>query len=225
MYFPCDRQNLRHKNPHKEMTDMAGAMNLGQEQADLVASSFAGRNRMRNRAIWDLGRFTGERIGAILQLRVGDVFAEGWKPKLALTYRGITRKSKGKKDKNGNPVPAPSRTVKLNPKAIEALLDYVTHHPDHATWMPTMPLFQSQNGRGVSRTRFHCDLAAAIKGAGLEGKISSHSMRKTFAMNLYRANNHDIRLVQVALGHSTSATTEKYLAVSQEEVDAAVMAL
>jgi site-specific recombinase XerD len=45
--------------------------------------------------------------------------------------------------------------------------------------------------------------------AGIDRKYCVHSLRHTFAMNLYRKTG-DLRLVQTALGHKRITTTEIY---------------
>ena len=51
--------------------------------------------------------------------------------------------------------------------------------------------------------------------------ISSHSFRKVYATNQYKENNNNIYLVKELLNHSSIATTQKYIRVSQKEIDKA----
>jgi len=59
-----------------------------------------------------------------------------------------------------------------------------------------------------------------IKRAGqaLGLEISPHDLRHFFAHKIYEASGYNIRVAQEALGHSSSAVTEKYLGVSQLEL-------
>ena len=57
----------------------------------------------------------------------------------------------------------------------------------------------------------------AFTAAGLNGKLGTHSMRKSFAQRLY-AQTKDIFVVQEMLGHKNVATTQKYLGVNYAEV-------
>lgn len=48
-------------------------------------------------------------------------------------------------------------------------------------------------------------------------KKKLHSLRHTFAVNLYRAASYDLRLVQLALGHKNLTTTSVYLEIELNE--------
>ena len=49
--------------------------------------------------------------------------------------------------------------------------------------------------------------------AGLNGKLATHSLRKSFAQRVYEQSG-DIYLVQELLGHRSVSTTQKYLGVN-----------
>lgn len=56
------------------------------------------------------------------------------------------------------------------------------------------------------------------------GKLSTHALRHRFASQVH-ANSHDLRAVQDLLGHSSLATTQRYLQVTDEQKSAAVLSL
>ena len=56
------------------------------------------------------------------------------------------------------------------------------------------------------------------------GAMSTHSLRHRFASQVH-ANSHDLRAVQDLLGHSSLATTQRYLQVTDEQKNAAVLSL
>jgi len=60
----------------------------------------------------------------------------------------------------------------------------------------------------------------AVK-AGLEKDITPHTLRHSFATDLYRETTN-IRLTQKALGHSNLATTEIYTHIVDEELEEAL---
>lgn len=49
--------------------------------------------------------------------------------------------------------------------------------------------------------------------------VSTHSFRKLSAMRIYRASGNNIELTRKFLNHSTIAVTQKYLGVSDDEVN------
>lgn len=51
--------------------------------------------------------------------------------------------------------------------------------------------------------------------------ISTHSFRKMFATMQYELNNHNLELVKELLNHSSIATTQKYIRVTQSQINKA----
>ena len=109
--------------------------------------------------------------------------------------------------------------------AIDALIDW--HLEKYAPLAPSRPLFPSRNKKGtvaVNRQSAHDMLKAAFMAAGLNGKIATHSLRKSFAQRVYE-HSSDIYLVQELLGHKNVATTQKYIGVSYASARHAVEAI
>ena len=69
---------------------MKGCRPLTDQEADAIMESFGGQYADRDRAVFALGRYTGERISAILALRVGDVVQAG-RLTDSITYRRANR--------------------------------------------------------------------------------------------------------------------------------------
>lgn len=61
------------------------------------------------------------------------------------------------------------------------------------------------------------DAAAAV---GVPFNVGTHSMRKTFGYNMYKATN-DLAVVQRLLNHESQDVTVKYIGIDQERVRAA----
>lgn len=53
-------------------------------------------------------------------------------------------------------------------------------------------------------------------------RVGTHSFRKFFATRIYESSDHDTELVRQLLQHESMETTQRYLRVSSERVDAAL---
>lgn len=51
--------------------------------------------------------------------------------------------------------------------------------------------------------------------------ISTHSFRKLYATTVYEGNNHNLELVKELLNHTSIATTQRYIRVSQQAINQA----
>ena len=85
-------------------------------------------------------------------------------------------------------------------------------------------MFASRHNSGnvpMHRQTAHQMLKKAFIAAGLNGKIATHSLRKSFAQRVYEQSN-DIYLVKELLGHRNVATTQAYLGVNYRDAREAV---
>lgn len=64
-------------------------------------------------------------------------------------------------------------------------------------------------------------LALVCDYLGYEG-ISTHSFRKWYATEIYKANGYDIALVQRLLQHSSAATTQRYIGIEPQRIEEAI---
>ena len=64
-------------------------------------------------------------------------------------------------------------------------------------------------------------LAIVCDYLGFEG-ISTHSFRKWYATEIYKANGYDISLVQRLLQHSSAAVTQRYIGIEPQRIEAAI---
>lgn len=64
-------------------------------------------------------------------------------------------------------------------------------------------------------------LALVCDYLGFEG-ISTHSFRKWYATEIYKANDYDIALVQRLLQHSSTAVTQRYIGMEPQRIEKAI---
>ena len=118
-----------------------------------------------------------------------------------------------------------SRAVPVNVDGRNAIAELVDWHRDqYGDVNANRPLFPSRNKNGtiaLNRQTAHDLLKEAFMNAGLNGKLATHSLRKSFAQRVYEQSS-DIYLVQELLGHKNVATTQKYLGVNYADAREAV---
>ena len=184
---------------------MKGTRPLDNNEIRLVSVCFEGIFEVRNRGLFMIGVSTGGRISELLSLTIGDVWQNATAVTDLLFDKSIVK---------GGEV---SRAVPVNidgRQAIETLIGW--HREKYGTIAPARPLFPSRNQNGtvaMNRQTAHEMLKKAFVDAGLNGKLATHSLRKSFAQRLYEESS-DIYLVQELLGHRNVSTTQKYLGVN-----------
>lgn len=158
---------------------------------------------------------TGYRISEVLRITMGTVLKHGEiVPKIGLAPRQM----KGGYGK--------TRWVPVVPelkRAIERQLSWLRLRFE---LKPDMPLFPSrESGEGgdfkpLSRDMAQHIIKGAFAKAGIEddGRLGTHSLRKTWARNVYKSSGNDILLLSAALNHSSVVTTQRYLSVDDDEL-------
>ena len=90
------------------------------------------------------------------------------------------------------------------------------------------PLFPSRfHGKRVTSWGANEVVHAVLARAGIDGNgdYGTHTLRKTFCRQVYKNSQHDLNLTRAVMGHSSCATTQKYLHVDEAEITQAVMGL
>ena len=193
---------------------MKGCRPLDTNEIIKIAEQFDGTFEVRNRSLFMLGVSVGGRISELLALKVSDVWQNGQAVSDLLFQKDIV---KGKETARMIPVNSDGR------KAISELIAW--HKGQFFNLDPKRPLFISRKGnKAISRVQGHRILEKAFQEAGLNGKLATHSMRKTYAQRMYDATG-DIHLVKECLGHKSVVTTQKYLGVSYSKMQAASRAI
>jgi integrase/recombinase XerD len=78
-------------------------------------------------------------------------------------------------------------------------------------------LFVNRRGNGLTRQGLYKIVQRHARTAGLDGKMSPHTLRHTFATHLL-AGGCDLRALQEMLGHADIATTQIYTHLSAERL-------
>lgn len=186
---------------------MKGCRPLTTQEIISVSEQFTEPYKVRNRALFILGISTGGRIAELLSLKIEDVWQGGQAVSDLLYEKNVV---KGKEN---------SRLIPVNSDARQAINELIEWHKEqYGSIEKKRPLFPSRKGfSAISTTQGYRVLKDAFSLAGLNGKVATHSMRKTYAQRLYDATG-DIYLVAEALGHKAVETTKKYLGVSYDKL-------
>jgi integrase/recombinase XerD len=160
------------------------------------------RYYLRDRALLETLYATGGRASEVVSLKLVDVYLES-----------AFCKCVGKGSKQ--------RLVPLGRPAIEALRAYLTDlRPMLIQAIPDSPwTFVSRCGRPLTRIMLWTLVKKYVRRAGLNGKISPHTLRHSFATHLL-ARGADLRTVQELLGHANIRTTQHYTHVDRDRLKA-----
>ena len=155
---------------------------------------------LRDRALLEVLYGAGARISEAVGLDIDDLD----------TREGVVRLfGKGSKE----------RIVPLGSYAVDALGAYLVRgRPAFAAKGKGTPaVFLNQRGGRLSRQSAWAVLRAAADRAGLDGHLSPHTLRHSFATHLLDGGA-DVRVVQELLGHASVTTTQIYTLVTVQRL-------
>ena len=160
-----------------------------------------GPKSLRDRALLEVLYATGMRVTEVVNLYLSDV---DWDKR--------TVSCTGKADKR--------RHIPLGP-AGDPLTDYLQQgRPNFARDDSPAVLFLNHRGQKLTRQGVWLILKEAADMAGLDGVVTPHTLRHSFAKHKLGAGE-DLRRVQELLGHANLSTTQVY---RQSETDDALPA-
>lgn len=151
---------------------------------------------LRDETVIRLLLYGGFRVGELVRLEVEN---------FDFDERTI-RVTSGKGDKD--------RLVVVPPHVMEAVRAWLTQRPKTANDY----LFPGKGGKThLSEATIQRAVSKAAKAAGIDKKVTPHTLRHTLATTLLRRGG-DIRFIQRILGHSSIATTQVYTHLDDREL-------
>jgi len=186
-------------------------------EQEAILSRLRSTGRERDALLVEMGCYLGFRISELLSLRVDDVAEAGVvRAEIVVARRNL----KGGKGKRCHAVR--SRRIVVPERLQQSLRDYL----QRAAFLAGSYLFQSREGgnRPISRSQAHRIIVDAASAAGVNERIATHSLRKTFVQRIFILSGHDLIKTQRIVGHSSPLTTARYLETDQAELDALVRA-
>jgi integrase/recombinase XerD len=173
------------------------------------AKSLSEATSLRDVALLELLYSTGGRVSEIIGININDlakVESENEKE----IIQTIKLRGKGSKE----------RIVPIGSFALTALDDYLVRvRPALAAkgGKSESALFLNSRGGRLSRQSAWNIVLEAARACGLEGKVSPHVFRHSYATHLLDGGA-DIRVVQELLGHSSVTTTQIYTLVTIDKI-------
>ena len=142
----------------------------------------------------------GLRAAEVVALKVGDIDSE----------RMLLRVERGKGGKD--------RHAMLSPQLLELLRDWWRDGYRRGLLLPHGWLFPGRNPiEPLSTRQLNRAVHAAAEAAGINKRVSPHTLRHSFATHLLEQDT-DIRVIQVLLGHAKLDTTALYTRVANTTI-------
>ena len=150
----------------------------------------------RDQALFTLMLHCGLRVGEVQRLRMDDIVMRGDE------FARLRIYGKGQKE----------RIVFLSPTAAEVLATYLAVRPVSQS----AQIFLNRKGGPITITGIQLQLASYCKKAGIW--ITCHQFRHTFASRMIEGGMA-VTSVQKLLGHTSIHTTQRYIQVSDLQVE------
>lgn len=161
----------------------------------------------RNKTIFFMGLYSGFRISELLSLKLGDVYKFGKINDSVYLKRENTKKK------------VAGRTGIINSYCKPYLEEYINHYNLNNL---DKSLFFSVKGGGLKPRQVQKIYNDLFNHLQMDGKLSTHSTRKTFAKKVYEAVDENLIDLKQSLGHCSVSSTEKYIAFNNQRVNSAL---
>ncbi len=154
---------------------------------------------LRDRALLETMYACGLRASEAITLKLSEIDLEA----------GMLRaQGKGSKE----------RLVPIGSAAVKTLEAYLAHARPRLVGIRDEPhVFVNLRGSGLSRQGLYRIVQSNARSAGLERRMSPHTLRHTFATHLL-AGGCDLRSLQEMLGHADIGTTQIYTHLSADRL-------
>lgn len=180
-----------------------------QKVANYLATNGKPEYRLRNKAIFVFGCSIGIRCGDLLNMSTADVYeADGSVKEHVELFEEKTRKR---------------NVCKIPKMAVDVLEDYRDEQGfdiNQSTY-----LFRSRKGGPLNVRSFYHILKAAGEACGLDIDLSTHTMRKTYAMAALKTaektgeTGDALAMLQMKFKHSDARITMHYVKADQDKMD------
>lgn len=171
-----------------------------------MADYYLDKGQIRNYTLIIMGVYTALRISDLLQLKWADVYDE--ERQSFYTHISLTEKKTGK-----------TKTIALHKRALGALRQCLTKRKGDYIFSNN----RKSCNKAISRVQAYRIVQSAAKAVGLEGKISCHSLRKTWGYWAWTSGDVSPVIIMHVYNHSDFAVTKRYLGIVQDDLDKAYL--
>lgn len=182
---PCD--SIKLKSNTKKMPGVLDSKEIVLLLSQPSADDFKG---IRDKAMLEILYATGIKVSELLELSVSDF-------NMQIGILHLHSKTK-------------ERIIPMYPAAVKSVADYLLNvRPVIVTDSNEDRLFTNMNGQAMSRQGFWKIIKYYAEKAGINGEITPHTLRHSFAAHLLE-NGAKLKDIKEMLGHSDISTTQIY---------------
>ena len=156
---------------------------------------------VRDALIIELALGSGLRVSEMANLKIEDLYLKRGQSSI------YVKNGKGGKD----------RVVDIGSNLKKQIMEFLDYRAVDSAY-----LFPSERGERMTRSGIQQVFKKWAKRARISAHYSIHSLRHTYATNLYKASGYNLRLVQRQLGHSSPTVTQVYADVMDSDVEEAL---
>lgn len=187
-----------------------------------ISDYLISKKRYRDNMLFVCGVNFGLRVSDLLQLTFNRLIDDTYCFKTTFPILEIKTRNTRKVAKN--------RYITINDAVVDAVTLYLEHNSGKKL---DDFLFRSESNRSTANkplSRMSVDrIMKSFKSeVGIDAKLSSHSLRKTFGYHQMVMSGNDPRkllVLQKMFGHSSAAQTLDYIGITNEEIEAAYLNL
>ena len=187
------------------------------EDIDRISRYFISRGQYRDNMLFIVGINFGLRVSDLRVLRFSNLINSN------LTFKDsfpvFEKKTRNTRKRKKN------RYITINDAVIEAVTLFL-QHSSNVCLSDYMFISKKgkQDGSPMTRQAIESILKTAAADLGLNIRVATHTLRKTFAYHQMVMSNNDPRkllLLQKMLNHSSPAQTLDYIGITSEEIEQA----
>lgn len=187
-----------------------------------ISAYLVEKQRYRDNMLFIVGINFGLRVSDLIQLRFNQLIDDDFS--FRTTFPVLEKKTRNTRKVQKN------RYITINEAVMEAVELYLKHTPRKLDDY----MFRSESNNGINEnkpmSRMSVDriLKEVVQTLGINIKVATHTLRKTFGYHQMVMSGNDPRkllLLQKIFGHSSSVQTLDYIGITSDEIEDAYLGL